>query len=110
MNLSFLEITLLAIQILLVPLFQYILNQHRVSILNTVSIRLDNQYDKLIDLIEYNKKKITRLEDAIKHRSEISKIRTEIMNARLKDVEIYLGKTNGFQARQINDAISSGFL
>jgi len=110
MNLTFLEVVFLGVQILLIPFFRYILDREKDKITSALLGVLNEHYLALEALIEHNKDKINKLEDNIKHRSELSKIKQEILHARIKDIELYLQKKNGFQTRGMNQIDDNGFL
>lgn len=110
MNLTFLEVVFLGVQILLIPFFRYILDREKDKITSILLGVLNEHYLALEALIEHNKDKINKLEDNIKHRSELSKIKQEILHARIKDIELYLQKKNGFQTRGMNQIDDNGFL
>lgn len=110
MNLSILEVTLLLSQILLIPFGRYVLAQQKTEITTEFFKQLTEQYFTLENLIDNNKKNIEKLQEDLKHRIELNKIKQDILHARIKDIEIYLGKKNGFQTRQINEINDSGFL
>ena len=102
MNFTLLEVVLLSVQILLVPLFRYVLTQQREEILGKAHQTLNKYQNKMEDMILMNANRIAHLEENIKHRGEMAKLRLEILQARIKDIEIYLSKKNGFQTRELN--------
>lgn len=104
------ELILLSIQILLVPLARYFLKQEKKEIVHNLSKLIEEYYSSLENLIDSNKDKINNIKEEIKHRSELSKIKQGISQARIKDIEIYLKKQNGFQTREINEIDDSNFL
>lgn len=110
MNFSILELTLISTQVLLIPLAQYFVHQQKKEIMNEIITLLNKHYMSLEILIENNKDNIIRLQDELKHRTELSKIKSGILHARIKDIEVYLKKANGFQTRQMNELDDSGFL
>lgn len=110
MNLSIFEIALLLSQVLLIPLGKYVLTQHKTEITNQLHKVITEHYFTLDNLIDNNSEKIKQLESTLNHKAEIGKIKQDILHARIKDIEIYLGKKNGFQTRQINEINDSGFL
>lgn len=110
MNFSITEVMLLIIQVLLIPIARYFLKQEKREITNTLLDIINEHYLALENLIDNNKEKINKLDDNIKHRSELSKIKQEILHARIKDIELYLQKKNGFQTRGMNQIDDSGFL
>jgi ubiquinone biosynthesis protein Coq4 len=110
MNFSTLELILISTQVLLIPLAQYFVHQQKKEITNEIVTMLTEHYMSLESLIDNNKDNINRLHDDLKHRTELSKIKSGILNARIKDIEIYLKKANGFQTRQMNELDDSGFL
>ena len=110
MNFSTVEILLLAIQIMLIPLARYILRQEKKEITTDILTVINEHYLSLESLIDNNRDKIFLLENNLKHRSELSKMKQEIIQARIRDIELYLKKENGFQTREINQIDDSGFL
>lgn len=110
MNFSILELTLISTQVLLIPIAQYFVHQQKKELTNEIMAILNQHYMSLETLIENNKDKIEKLQDELKHRTELSKIKSGILHARIKDIEVYLKKANGFQTRQMNELDDSGFL
>lgn len=110
MNFSTTEIILLSIQALLIPLARYILRQEKKELETQMHKLIVEHYMSLENLIDDNKDKLEKLNSELKHKAEMSKIKQDILQARIKDIEIYLGKKNGFQTRQINEISDSGFL
>ena len=110
MNFSTTEIILLSIQILLIPLARYILRQEKKELETQMSKLIIEHYMSLESLIDHNKDGLDKLNEELKHKAEMSRIKSGILNARIKDIEIYLKKANGFQTRQMNELDDSGFL
>lgn len=102
MNFSTLEVLLLSFQILLIPFGKFLINQQKKEIISDVEKIITEHYLSLESLIDHNKDNLDKLNSNLIHKSEIGKIKLEILHARIKDIETYLGKTNGFQARSIN--------
>ena len=110
MNFSTTEIILLSIQVLLIPLARYILKQEKKELETELSKLILEYYTSLENLIDHSREKLEKLNEELKHKSEMSKIKSGILNARIRDIEIYLKKSNGFQTREINNLDDSGFL
>jgi len=99
MNLTVTEITLIMVQVLLIPFAKYILAQQRKEIISELLGVLNEHYIGLSSLIDRNKDNIDKISASLIHKAEIVKLKNRILTARIQDLENYLSKTGEFQTK-----------
>jgi short subunit fatty acids transporter len=104
-KLLLIQTILFLLQVLIIPFIGYILKEKKEEIIEICSKLILEHYTGLSDLIQHNRRLIDNLEDSMKHKREIAKIKNEIVIARIKDIELYLGRKNGFQARDVHNVV-----
>lgn len=103
---------LFLLQILLIPFIGYLVKQQKQEIIDVCSKLILEHYTGLSDLIQHNRRLIdetnrliNHVEESWRHKREVIKIKNEIVLARIRDIELYLGKQNGFMARDVHRTV-----
>lgn len=100
---SALEITLISVQILIIPFARYLLKQYKKEILDTAISIINEHYTGLSDRIDHNKNLNSNIRQHLKHNEELAKLKSQVLISRIRDLEAYLEDPNrqgGFRPRQ----------
>lgn len=93
------EVILLIVQILLIPIAKYFLEQYKKDIEFNFKECLRDINDDAKKNYYSNKEKINFVQNTFKHQLEIEQLKLTDLKNRLNDLEVYLEKTNGFRRR-----------
>ncbi len=97
MSLTILEVFLLTTQIILIPLARYFFIKNTEAVLIKTKAILSSNNNKNLHSIYQNRENIAQLKEKLQHRITLLKIRQDVLQARISDLEMDLGKQNGFQ-------------
>jgi len=97
MSLTILEVFLLTTQIILIPLARYFFIKNTEDVLIKTRAILSSNNNKNLHSIYQNRENIVQLKEKLQHRITLLKIRQDVLQARISDLEMDLGKQNGFQ-------------
>jgi hypothetical protein len=103
MNFTALEVLLIATQVILLPLIRYFLIQQKDDTIAETKSTIAKITNKAIHYIHENRDNIIKLEDNLKHKITLLKVRQDVLQARIADLEISLDKKNGFQCDILNN-------
>jgi hypothetical protein len=90
MNFTALEVFLIATQVILLPLIRYFLIQQKDDTIAETKSTIAKITNKAIHYIHENRDNIIKLEDSLKHKITLLKVRQDVLQARIADLEISL--------------------